>query len=74
MPRRRYERLQEWEYEAIAQAYLAGEKLLAIAAEFDTTESAVSRIAERHGLPRRPVSFKGRNNAARPCYSTSPPD
>ena len=56
MPRKKpkkYRRLQEWEREAILQAYKDGEKLLALAAEFDTLESTISRIAERAGLPRR---------------------
>lgn len=52
-PVRKYKRLQEWEREAIALGYKDGEKLSALAVEFGVDDSTVSRIAERHGLPRR---------------------
>jgi diketogulonate reductase-like aldo/keto reductase len=38
---------------AVIEEYRAGIKLMSTAAAFGLTESAVSRIAERAGLPRR---------------------
>lgn len=52
-PVRKYHRLQDWERQAVADAYLGGEKLSALSAEFGCTESAISRLAESRGFPRR---------------------
>lgn len=57
-PHRKYRRLQDWERAAIASAYIDGEKLEALAAEFGIDCSTVSRVAERAGLPRRTSSLK----------------
>lgn len=46
-------RLQDWERQAVIDAYRNGEKLEAIAAEFNCSGVAVSRLAQRAGLPRR---------------------
>lgn len=45
--------LQDWERQAILDAYRGGEKLEAIAAEFGCTIWCVSIAAKRAGLPRR---------------------
>jgi hypothetical protein len=50
---RKYRRLQDWEREAVAQAYLDGEKLEAVAVEFGVDQSTVSRVAKGRGYPRR---------------------
>lgn len=44
--------LQDWEYQAIADARRDGEKLEALAAEFGLSLSAISRVAKREGVPR----------------------
>ena len=46
-------RLQPWERQAVIDAYRDGEKLAAIAAEFNCSDAAVSQLAKRAGLPRR---------------------
>lgn len=52
-PVRKYRRLQDWEREAVAQAYLDGEKLEAVAVEFGVDQSTVHRVAMARGFPRR---------------------
>lgn len=51
--RKKYRRLQEWECAAVEAAYAAGEKLEALAAEFNVDISTISYAAKRAGLPRR---------------------
>lgn len=46
-------RLQEWETQAIIDAYADGEKREAIAAEFGLEVCSVRRLARRAGLPGR---------------------
>lgn len=48
-PGRRFE---EWEHEAILAAYVAGEKLTSIALEFNTTDTTITSLARRRGIPR----------------------
>lgn len=57
--RKPHRRLLEWEREAIAQAYKAGEKLESVAAEFGIDQSTVSRAGIRYGLPRRLEFHRG---------------
>lgn len=46
-------RLQHWERQAIADAYESGEKVTALAAEFNVTVSCIRRVARKAGLPPR---------------------
>jgi hypothetical protein len=51
-------RLQEWEKQAVLDAYANGEKLSAIAAEFGVAPVSISMLAKRRGLARRPRYHK----------------
>ena len=46
-------RLQDWEKQAIKDAFARGEKSIAVALEFGCDEATVSRIGRRGGLPKR---------------------
>lgn len=46
-------RMQPWERLAAVEAYIAGEKLIAIAAEFGCSEANISQLARRRGIPPR---------------------
>jgi DNA-directed RNA polymerase specialized sigma24 family protein len=48
-------RLQDWERQAILDAYIDGEKLEAVACEFGVTMWAVNKIGRRAGEPPRPI-------------------
>lgn len=45
--------LLDWERQAIVDAYCAGEKVDAIAAEFNVSKQYPGMLAESHGRPRR---------------------
>jgi hypothetical protein len=60
-------RLQPWERQAVIDAYRDGEKLEAIAAEFNCSGAAVSQLAKRAGLPRRGGSL-GRHPPGYPPF------
>ena len=51
--RKKHRHLQDWEIEAISQAYLDGEKLSALASEFNTLPTTISKLMRRLGYPRR---------------------
>lgn len=51
-------RLLEWEQQAIGDAYAAGEKIDAIAAEFEVPRTYPGRIAARFGHPRRRSGYQ----------------
>lgn len=53
MPRKKHQRLQQWERDAIVEAYRAGEKGLSIAYEFNCDEATVGKVARRAGVPKR---------------------
>jgi hypothetical protein len=57
-------RLQEWERQAAFDAYLAGEKVAAIALEFGCSEAAIRQYARRRGIPGRRDNQK---REERPC-------
>jgi hypothetical protein len=70
--RKKYQRLQDWERQAIVDGYANGEKLAVLATEFNSSDSTISRIAERAGLARRrhisrdpPVKFEGKRTRKR---------
>jgi hypothetical protein len=48
-------RLLPWQRQAALDAYVAGEKLAVIAVEFGCSDAAISQLAKRHGLARRPT-------------------
>jgi hypothetical protein len=50
-PRRRF--LPDWERQAVIDAYVAGEKVWAIAVEFGVLEQCVRRAARKAGFPPR---------------------
>lgn len=57
---KRSHRLLPWQRQAIADAYGAGEKVEAVAAEFQITSARVSQIGIGAGHPRRrPTKIKG---------------
>ena len=51
--RKPYRLLQAWEAQAVVDAYNNGEKLAAIAAEFDVHESTIILRAKKYGLVMR---------------------
>lgn len=52
MYKRRPRHFEEWERQAILDAYASGEKLVSIAHEFDTTDTTITSLARRAGIPR----------------------
>ncbi len=52
-------RLQEWERQIVLDGYLRGDKLDALAAEFNCSTGTISMLAKRRGLPRRKLGWKG---------------
>lgn len=53
MPRKKHQRLQQWERDAIVEAYRSGKKGLSIAYEFNCHEATVGKVARRAGVPKR---------------------
>lgn len=50
-----------WERQAIADAYLEGEKIAVICEEFRVSESSVNRITRKLGVPCRPRAYVTRS-------------
>jgi hypothetical protein len=63
--------LQDWERQAICDAYKSGEKLEAIAAEFGVTVGAVSMAGKRAGMPRRFSRKRAENNRSEPAPNST---
>lgn len=56
--RKPHRRLQDWEKQAIVDAYIAGEPSDSVAAEFNTTPSTIRHLAARRGLPPRKLQSR----------------
>ena len=65
MKKRRRPRLQDWEKQAIADAYAAGEKVEALGSEFFVHASRVTRIAVQFGHAMRYADRPRRNQHSR---------
>lgn len=56
--RKRHRRLLEWERFAVVEAYLNGEKIEALAAEFNIAKTTITKRARKAGAAARPMYFR----------------